>query len=275
MQEILINKEIGAVAFDGSAGITADGIKKALSAVKDDEEVRLVIDSPGGDCFEGIAVYNVIRDFARTHKTPVDTYIRGSACSAASWIALAASSVSPASRVIVEDNSVFMVHNCWGLVIGDHREMEKQAGLSKRVDDVMRTMLVKKGTKTADEVKEMMDAETWLFGKEIYENGFADEVISDEKEKDETENVLIDIAKKRFTDCKNQMSAYALNNSDGFKKSLENSASYFAKVDAEEQAKAKAEEERKAAAQKAEELKAENAKRLAEVRKIYSDCITR
>lgn len=165
MTEILINKEIGAYTMDGEQGVTADAIKKALENTKENDEVRFVIDSPGGDCFEGIAVYNVIRDFARNHKAPVNTYIRGSACSAASWIALAASSVNTQNRVIVEDNSVFMIHNCWGLVIGDHREMEKQAELSKRVDDVMRTMLVKKGNKTTDEIKDMMDSETWLLVK--------------------------------------------------------------------------------------------------------------
>ncbi len=276
MTEILINKEIGAYTMDGEQGITADAIKKALEGAKDDE-VRLVIDSPGGDCFEGIAVYNVIRDFARNHKTPVDTYIRGSACSAASWIALAASSVNTQNRVIVEDNSVFMVHNCWGLVIGDHREMEKQAELSKRVDDVMRTMLVKKGNKTADEIKDLMDAETWLFGKEIFENGFADEVISDnKKEKDETEEaLLVDLAQKRFDDCKKMLSQFALKDSSAFNKSLSNSVAYFAKVDEEAKLKAQKEAEAKALEEKSAKVKKENADRLSLARKIYSDYISK
>lgn len=277
MTEILINKEIGAYTMDGEQGVTADAIKKALENTKENDEVRFVIDSPGGDCFEGIAVYNVIRDFARNHKAPVNTYIRGSACSAASWIALAASSVNTQNRVIVEDNSVFMIHNCWGLVIGDHREMEKQAELSKRVDDVMRTMLVKKGNKTTDEIKDMMDSETWLFGKEIFENGFADEVISDnKKEKDETEeNLLVDLAQKRFDDCKKMLSQFALKDSTAFKASLSNSVAYFAKVDEEENLKAQKEAEAKALEEKSVKTKKENADRLSLARKIYSDYISK
>lgn len=277
MTEILINKEIGGYTMDGEQGVTADAIKKALENTKENDEVRFVIDSPGGDCFEGIAVYNVIRDFARNHKAPVNTYIRGSACSAASWIALAASSVNTQNRVIVEDNSVFMIHNCWGLVIGDHREMEKQAELSKRVDDVMRTMLVKKGNKTTDEIKDMMDSETWLFGKEIFENGFADEVISDnKKEKDETEeNLLVDLAQKRFDDCKKMLSQFALKDSTAFKASLSNSVAYFAKVDEEENLKEQKEAEAKALEEKSAKTKKENADRLSLARKIYSDYISK
>ena len=275
MTEILINKEIGAYTMDGETGVTADAIKKALENAKEDDEVRFVIDSPGGDCFEGIAVYNVIRDFARNHKAPVNTYIRGSACSAASWIALAASSVNENNRVIVEDNSVFMVHNCWGLVIGDHREMEKQAELSKRVDDVMRTMLVKKGNKTTDEVKDMMDAETWLFGKEIFENGFADEVISDNKKEETEEALLVDLAQKRFDDCKKMLSQFALKDSTAFKASLSNSVAYFAKVDEEARLAEQKEVARKALEERKAKVKKENADRLSFARKIYSDYISK
>lgn len=277
MADILINKEIGAYTMDGEQGITADAIKKTLEGLKDSEDVCFVIDSPGGDCFEGIAVYNVIRDFARNHKAPINTYIRGSACSAASWIALAASSVDTKNRVIVEDNSVFMIHNCWGLVIGDHREMEKQAELSSRVDDVMRSMLVKKCDKTSDEIKNMMDAETWLFGKEIFENGFADEVLSDDKKAkgEEAECLAVDIAQKRFEDCKKMMSEFALKDKSAFNRSLANSALYFAKVDEE----AEKENERLLAQQAQEESKArmnkKNADRLAHARKIYSDYISK
>ena len=275
MTEILINKEIGAYTMDGEAGVTADAIKKALGNAKEDDEVRFVIDSPGGDCFEGIAVYNVIRDFARNHKAPVNTYIRGSACSAASWIALAASSVNENNRVIVEDNSVFMVHNCWGLVIGDHREMEKQAELSKRVDDVMRTMLVKKGNKTTNEVKDMMDAETWLFGKEIFENGFADEVISDNKKEKTEEVLLVDLAQKRFDDCRKMLSQFALKDSTAFKASLSNSVAYFAKVDEEARLAEQKEVARKAIEERKAKVKKENADRLSFARKIYSDYISK
>lgn len=262
MTEILINKEIGAYTADGSQGITADVVKKTLESAKKDSEIKLVIDSPGGDCFEGIAVYNVIREFARNYNSPLNTYIRGSACSAAAWISLAANSVNSQNRVIVEDNSVFMIHNCWGVVIGDHREMEKQADLSKRVDDVMRSMLAKKGNKTTGEIEALMDAETWLFGKEILENGFADEVISDKKAEEAEENLLVDLAQKRFEDCKKMLSQFALKDNYAFKTSLASSADYFAKVDAD-----------KKALEKQTKQKKENADRLSLARKIYSDCI--
>ena len=88
MKEILINKEIG-----GWFGISASDIRKQFNEAGDDD-IKLIVDCPGGDCFEGISIYNFIRDFARNHSNKITTYIQGMACSAASWIACAANSVN-------------------------------------------------------------------------------------------------------------------------------------------------------------------------------------
>lgn len=173
MKEILIDKEIG-----GWWGISANEIRKQFDEVEEGEEIKLVVDCPGGDCFEGISIYNFIRDYARNHTNKITAYIQGMAASAASWIVCAANSVNSDNKIIVEDNSIFMIHNCWGVAIGDHREMQKSADFSKRIDNLIIKMLSNRSKKDEKKIEKLMADETWYFGNEILDNGFCDEVIA-------------------------------------------------------------------------------------------------
>lgn len=237
--DILINNEIG-------ADVTADSLRQQLAKVKDGDDVRIVVNSPGGDCFEGIAVYNTIRDFARSFKGNITTYVQGMAASAASWIALAASSVSEKNKVVVEDNSVFMVHDCWGLVIGNKNDMRDAADFADRVDGIMQKMLARKSGKSEEEIANLMDNETWYFGQEIIDAGFADELAEEKKpdddddektaetddgspdkkepekedDPDEKKKSALALAKKRFADCQNDIKADARKRTDAFKSAV-------------------------------------------------------
>lgn len=175
MKEILINKQIGSDWF--TDGITADFVRGELAGVGAGEEVRLTIDSPGGSIWDCIAIFNVIRDFCRAHENRVTTYVQGMAASAASVIALAAHDVNAENKVLVEDNSIFMIHNAWEVVIGNRNDMRECADAIERIDNLMAAVYSRKIAKKIDDVKKMMDAETWLYGGEILSAGFADEVI--------------------------------------------------------------------------------------------------
>lgn len=176
MFELLIDKVIGEAWFEES--VSSDDVRKALAAFPSGEtEMRITIDSPGGDVYEGITIFNIIRDFARNNpNVEITTYVQGMAASMASVIALAAWSVNPRNDVIVEDNSIFMIHNAWGIVIGDENDMREGAEWFSKVDDMLRSVYVRRSGKSDDEIKAMMDAETWLWGDEIVQAGFADAI---------------------------------------------------------------------------------------------------
>lgn len=180
MFELLIDKVIGEdewrAWFGEETEVSSDDVRKALAAFPSGEtEMRITIDSPGGDVYEGITIFNIIRDFARNNpNVEITTYVQGMAASMASVIALAAWSVNPRNDVIVEDNSIFMIHNAWGIVIGDENDMREGAEWFSKVDDMLRSVYVRRSGKSDDEIKAMMDAETWLWGDEIVEAGFAD-----------------------------------------------------------------------------------------------------
>lgn len=197
MFELLIDKVIGEdewrAWFGEETEVSSDDVRKALAAFPSGEtEMRITIDSSGGDVFEGITIFNIIRDFARNNPdVKIATYVQGMAASMASVIALAAWSVNPRNDVIVEDNSIFMIHNAWGIVMGDENDMREGAEWFSKVDDMLRAVYVRRSGKSDDEIKTMMDAETWLWGDEIVEAGFADAIMDMPKNDDGIEGVAL------------------------------------------------------------------------------------
>lgn len=188
MFELLINKVIGEDWWEQYTGvqeeISANYVRNQLKTFPENEnELRIVIDSPGGDVFEGVTIFNIIRDFARNNPSvKITTYIQGKAASMASVIALAANSVNKDNKIIIEDNSIYMIHNAWGIVIGNENDMRDAAEYFAGMDSMLRSVYVRKSGKSEDDIRQMMDAETWLWGKEILEAGFADELLDSEED---------------------------------------------------------------------------------------------
>ena len=226
MKEILIDREISG----WWGGISANEIRKQFDEVEEGEDIKLVVDCPGGDCFEGISIYNFIRDYARNHTNKITTYIQGMAASAASWIVCAANSVNSDNKIIVEDNSIFMIHNCWGIAIGDHREMQKSADFSKRIDNLIIKMLSNRSKKDEKKIEKLMADETWYFGNEIRENGFCDEVIKTETDPlAEMENKM-NVAKVAFNSCQKKVKDEVEKNPKAYKDCFEESYKAFNSV---------------------------------------------
>ena len=223
MKEILIDREISG----WWGGISASEIRKQFDEVEEGEDIKLVVDCPGGDCFEGISISNFIREYARNHTNKITTYIQGMAASAASWIVCAANSVNSDNKIIVEDNSIFMIHNCWGIAIGDHREMQKSADFSKRIDNLIIKMLSNRSKKDEKKIEKLMADETWYFGNEILENGFCDEVIKTETDPlAEMENKM-NVAKVAFNSCQKKVKDEVEKNPKAYKDCFEESYKAF------------------------------------------------
>ena len=160
MKKIFIDKPIGANTWGDDDETSAAYVREELARAVPGDGVQLVINSPGGDVVEGIALFNVIRDFARNNPTvEITTYIQGTAASMASVCALAANSVNPTqNKIIAEDNSVFMIHDAWGVCIGNTNDMTAEAELLGRIDGVLREVYAARTGKGADEIKALVEA---------------------------------------------------------------------------------------------------------------------
>jgi ATP-dependent Clp protease protease subunit len=162
--EIWIYEQIGEDFWTGE-GTTAKGFQKELAGIKA-SQIDLHINSPGGEVFDGITIYNLLKQ----HPATVTTYIDGLAASIASVIALAG------DRVIMAANALYMIHNPWGFAAGDAPALRKLADTLDKVAGSMITTYMDKSKKNEDEIKSMLDAETWMTADEALEMGFIDQI---------------------------------------------------------------------------------------------------
>jgi ATP-dependent protease ClpP protease subunit len=139
------------------------------AALPKNGSVQIQINSPGGDVYEGFAIYNALRDFKRAGGE-VEVVISGLAASMATYIS------TVGDRVSVEDNAVYMTHNPWTFAMGDHRDMAKAAQTLDSLANVLARGYAARTGADLDEIRAQMDAETWMFGSEIVDAGYADEV---------------------------------------------------------------------------------------------------
>ena len=162
--EIWIYEYIGEDFWSGN-GVTAKSFQKELSKIKA-KEIDLHINSPGGEVFDGITIYNLLKQ----HPATVTTYIDGLAASIASVIALAGDSVYMAA------NALFMLHNPYGLAVGNAESMREMADRLDKVAGSLVMAYTDKTGKDESDISTLMDAETWLSAAEAKEYGFIDDI---------------------------------------------------------------------------------------------------
>ncbi|WP_392439927.1 ClpP-like prohead protease/major capsid protein fusion protein [Edwardsiella piscicida] len=151
----------------GGWGITARQFSDDLSALGNLTHMELRIHSPGGDVFEGLAIYNLLKN----HPASKTVYIDGLAASMASVIAMVG------DRVLIPENGMMMIHRPWGIQGGDAEEMRRYADLLDKIEETLIPAYMAKTGKSAEELAAMLEAETWMNGKECVEHGFADELL--------------------------------------------------------------------------------------------------
>lgn len=163
VSEIWLYEQIGRDWFGD--GLTAKDFLKELNAIKS-PKIDLHINSPGGEVFEGTAIYNGIKN----HPASTTAYIDGIAASIASVIALAG------EKVIMAANAMFMMHLPSGLVMGTAADMRKTAEALDKIRDSMVTAYTAKSKQTDADIIALLEEETWFTAAEAQEAGFADEV---------------------------------------------------------------------------------------------------
>src|SRR5882672_9685817 len=157
--EVLIYDEIG------FWGVTAADFVAELQAL-DVPNLLVRINSPGGDVFDGIAIYNAIRNH------PADTTVRieGLAASAASFIAQAG------DKIVIERNAQMMIHDAIGMMIGNAADALELSELLNKVSDNIADIYAQRAGGTVAEWRAVMIEEQWYSSGEAVAAGLADEV---------------------------------------------------------------------------------------------------
>lgn len=156
-------------SYGGFWGVSAREFVEALAGLPaNTNEIRLHINSPGGEVFEGIAILNALRN----HPAKVVAVIDGLAASAASFIA------TGADEVVMGQNTELMIHDAWGIAIGPAEDMRDMANrLDSLSDNIASIYTAKAGGSVADWRSHML-AETWYSADEAVAAGLADSVAS-------------------------------------------------------------------------------------------------
>ena len=98
------------------------------------------------------------------------------------------------NRIEAYDNAIFFIHNVSGFAVGDYRELRSYADVLKRSTKNLANLYVKQTGKSYDEIKKLMNDETYFFGKEILDNGFCDFIIEIEKDDTKTKDDAVHAA---------------------------------------------------------------------------------
>lgn len=162
---ITMFEDIGEDFWTGG-GVTAKRVAAQLRAIGD-RPVEVQINSPGGDMFEGIAIYNVLRE----HPQPITVKVMGMAASAASIVAMAGDTVEIGAA------SFLMIHNCWVMAVGNRIDMQETADWLAPFDTAMAEVYAARTGQKLETISKWMDAETYMSGSLAIERGFADALL--------------------------------------------------------------------------------------------------
>lgn len=161
--ELLIYGEIGSGWF---SEVTAEIINEELKLIGEVEEIDVRLHSPGGSVFEGVAIYSALKN----HKAKINVIIDGYCASIATVIAMAGDSIEMGL------GTTFMVHNPLTVTQGNADELKKMADTLNILGENMIDIYMTRFKGTREEMKKMMDEETWLDPQSALEKGFINQI---------------------------------------------------------------------------------------------------
>jgi ATP-dependent Clp endopeptidase proteolytic subunit ClpP len=155
--------------YIGWGGVEAKDFVRELKNVKADS-LTVSMNTPGGDVFDGLAIYNALLD----HPANITVRVDGLAASIGSIIMLAGDKITMAESAFV------MIHNPWGFAMGGAADMRKMADTLDKVGATLRDVYVNATGKDASAIQALMDAETWFTADEAKQANLVDEVLTAE-----------------------------------------------------------------------------------------------
>jgi ATP-dependent protease ClpP protease subunit len=151
-------------------GVTSKRIAAALRKIGE-RDVTVNINSAGGNFFEGIAIYNHLKE----HPAKVTVRVMGLAASAASVIAMAG------DEILVAETGFLMIHNAWTIVVGNRHDIAGEVETLASFDNSMAELYAKRSGENVEAAASWMDKETWFSGKDAVENGLATGLLGQEE----------------------------------------------------------------------------------------------
>lgn len=205
--------------------IDAKSIRESLDDVLDDVVIKL--NSPGGDVFQGIEIYNYLKD----HEAHITVEVTGEAASAATFI------VAGADEVVMNIGTSLMIHEASTLAWGNKKEIQKVINALDTIDESIISIYAEKTGQSDQKIKDWMDEEKWFSADEAVQYGFANSVKRKKTEEPEPVNEPVDIATMIQNAVVSAMSDFAATNTnppEGIIESQQKPKSFLNKLRKEE-----------------------------------------
>lgn len=154
----------------GFWGVQAKDFIASLGQVQGNT-LNVEINSPGGDVFAGLAIYNALKGSGKE----IVVKVMGVAASAASLIAMAG------DKIVMPKNTFLMVHNPWSVAMGNAEELRQTADTLDKIGESLKATYAAKTGLSDEELSTMLATDTWLTADEALAKGFATEVVDDVK----------------------------------------------------------------------------------------------
>ena len=162
-------------------------LSKELDSLGDGiNTINVYINSYGGEVAEGLAIYNALK----RHKAKIKTYCDGFAASIASVIFMAG------DERIMSNASLLFIHNAWTYTGGNANELRKTADDLETMTQASINAYMDHVNITEEELKEMLDAETWITPQDALTMGFATSIINDSTNKDPNQSIKKQVMKQ-------------------------------------------------------------------------------
>lgn len=162
--EILMYGAIGENPWDDTA-ISANSFMKELNTIPANaKEIHLRINSPGGSVFDGMTIYERLKQ----HDAKVIAYVDGIAASIASLIAMAA------DEVHIGEGAFFMIHKPMTGTYGNSEDHDRSIDILDKIEEQMISIYAKKTGLSRIELSRMLSAETWIKAEDSVDMKFAD-----------------------------------------------------------------------------------------------------
>lgn len=163
--EIILYAGIGQDWWGDGSMVSAKDFSDQMKALpKSVKTLNVRINSPGGDVFDGVTIYNRLKQFDGT----VNVFIDGLAASIASVIALAG------DNIVIGEGALYMIHLPWTWAVGNRMELDNTVNRLLDVEEQLIGIYAKKSGLDRSEIKSMLEAETWMGADEAIEKGFVD-----------------------------------------------------------------------------------------------------
>lgn len=186
---------------------TALSFKEELLALENIQTLNVHINSYGGEVFNGLAIYNLLRQYDAT----VNVYIDGIAASIASVIAMAG------DNIYMPKTASMMIHNCISWEYGNAKQLRKTAEDMDKIMEALKAAYLARINISEEKLQEFLDEETYLTAEECLEYGFITEIIDKQEKKEDSmldslcvHNLVMKLKEKQLEEQKKKENTIAI-----------------------------------------------------------------